>query len=311
MRVESMSSRLDFDERRARALEGVVQYRPRRRPAQPPPAPVASAAHCGDGAERGRRSENAADPAPRPQASRRRRARPAEGGPQGRRRRSPPPGGRGAADASRCGARSDGGDAGATAPRDRHGDADPRRSLDPIVKLAVVVQRYGADINGGAELHARYIAERLARHARGRGRDHLRARLRHLEERAAGRRRDRSTASPCAGFRSTTSASPLDFGRHSQRVFERRTPSPTSCLARQRGPGQPGDDRLPRRGRRSTTSCSSAIATTTRGTARAPLADKAVLVPTAERDPAIALEIFGPVFRGVRASCTTRTKSAR
>lgn len=28
MRIESMSSRLDFDERRARALEGVVQYRP-------------------------------------------------------------------------------------------------------------------------------------------------------------------------------------------------------------------------------------------------------------------------------------------
>ena len=33
------------------------------------------------------------------------------------------------------------------------------------MKLAVVVQRYGADISGGAELHARYIAERLARHA--------------------------------------------------------------------------------------------------------------------------------------------------
>ena len=33
------------------------------------------------------------------------------------------------------------------------------------MKVAVVVQRYGADINGGAELHARYIAERLARHA--------------------------------------------------------------------------------------------------------------------------------------------------
>jgi glycosyltransferase involved in cell wall biosynthesis len=33
------------------------------------------------------------------------------------------------------------------------------------VKLAVVVQRYGADINGGAELHARYVAEHLARHA--------------------------------------------------------------------------------------------------------------------------------------------------
>ena len=33
------------------------------------------------------------------------------------------------------------------------------------MRLAIVVQRYGADINGGAELHARYIAEHLARHA--------------------------------------------------------------------------------------------------------------------------------------------------
>jgi hypothetical protein len=33
------------------------------------------------------------------------------------------------------------------------------------VKLAVVVQRYGTDINGGAELLARYLAERLARYA--------------------------------------------------------------------------------------------------------------------------------------------------
>src|SRR5581483_7447 len=33
------------------------------------------------------------------------------------------------------------------------------------VKLAVVVQRYAEAINGGAELHARYIAEHLARHA--------------------------------------------------------------------------------------------------------------------------------------------------
>ena len=37
MRVESISSRLDFDERRARALEGVVQYRPgTAAPLQPP-----------------------------------------------------------------------------------------------------------------------------------------------------------------------------------------------------------------------------------------------------------------------------------
>lgn len=58
MRLESLSSRMDFDERRARALEGVVQYRPgtgpsrepqqtRQRPEErplPPPAPVASPA---------------------------------------------------------------------------------------------------------------------------------------------------------------------------------------------------------------------------------------------------------------------------
>lgn len=38
MRVESMSSRLDFDERRARALEGVVVYRPGAAPPLQPPA---------------------------------------------------------------------------------------------------------------------------------------------------------------------------------------------------------------------------------------------------------------------------------
>ena len=38
MRLESMASRLDFDERRARALEGVVQYRPGAVPPLQPPA---------------------------------------------------------------------------------------------------------------------------------------------------------------------------------------------------------------------------------------------------------------------------------
>jgi hypothetical protein len=41
MQVESMSSRLDFDERRARALEGVVQYRPGAVPPLQPPAGAA------------------------------------------------------------------------------------------------------------------------------------------------------------------------------------------------------------------------------------------------------------------------------
>src|SRR5439155_16490883 len=38
MRLESMASRLDFDERRARALEGVVQYRAGAAAPQQPPA---------------------------------------------------------------------------------------------------------------------------------------------------------------------------------------------------------------------------------------------------------------------------------
>jgi hypothetical protein len=61
MRVESLSSRLDFDERRARALEGVVQYKPAPPPGRggvpprnaPPPvassAPVAAAAQAPNG----------------------------------------------------------------------------------------------------------------------------------------------------------------------------------------------------------------------------------------------------------------------
>ena len=43
MRVESISSRLDFAERRARALENVVQYRPGTGPAAESPRPVAPA----------------------------------------------------------------------------------------------------------------------------------------------------------------------------------------------------------------------------------------------------------------------------
>jgi len=46
MLVESLSTRLDFDERRARALEGVVQYRPGT-PLAPPPAPAPAAIPAG------------------------------------------------------------------------------------------------------------------------------------------------------------------------------------------------------------------------------------------------------------------------
>ena len=76
MRVESLSSRLDFDERRARALEGAVQYRPG---ALAPPAPPA-------GAGAARAAEGAREPeAPSAEGhrGRRRRRRGRRGGGQG------------------------------------------------------------------------------------------------------------------------------------------------------------------------------------------------------------------------------------
>jgi hypothetical protein len=82
MRLESVSSRLDFDERRGRALEGVVQYRPGalQKPAQDstpsqasPPAPDRDGARPAD-------DRNAAGPdsADRKRRRRRRRRRPGQ-----------------------------------------------------------------------------------------------------------------------------------------------------------------------------------------------------------------------------------------
>jgi hypothetical protein len=72
MRVESMSSRLDFDERRARALEGVVQYRPGSVSPLPPPA---------GGGGGGVNATLSADEAERRSRRRRRRGRRRPGGP--------------------------------------------------------------------------------------------------------------------------------------------------------------------------------------------------------------------------------------
>jgi hypothetical protein len=56
MRVESMSSRLDFDERRARALEGVVMYRPGAAvPLQPPAGEESRSADADQNERRARR----------------------------------------------------------------------------------------------------------------------------------------------------------------------------------------------------------------------------------------------------------------
>jgi hypothetical protein len=82
MRLESMASRLDFDERRARALEGVVQYRPGAVPPLQPPAGGGQVPLDADASERRARRRR-----------RRGRKRPGQGGPG--------PGGDQAGDAAR------------------------------------------------------------------------------------------------------------------------------------------------------------------------------------------------------------------
>ena len=170
------------------------------------------------------------------------------------------------------------------------------------MKLAVAVQRYGADINGGAELHARYIAERLARHADVEvvttcARDYVTWR----NERPAGI--ERINGIPVRRFPVRRERDPYHFGALSKRVFD-TTHSIADELAwlDSEGPTCPA---MLAYLERIAGSLDFVILFSYRyyhawhGARRT--AAKAVLVPTAERDPAIGLAIFGPIFRGVRA----------
>ncbi len=77
MRVESLSTRLDFDERRARALEGVVQYRPG---ALAPPPSEAGQPEEAEGAGATTEAEGAGRPGKRRRRRRGRRRGPGEEG---------------------------------------------------------------------------------------------------------------------------------------------------------------------------------------------------------------------------------------
>jgi len=169
------------------------------------------------------------------------------------------------------------------------------------VNLAVVVQRYGADINGGAELHARYIAERLARHASVEvittcARDYVTWR----NERPVGV--EPVNGIPVRRFPVAHERDPDDFGRRSHRVFE-QTHSIADELHWLESEG-PASSELVNYVAASADRFDFILLFSYRyyhawHLARR-VAAKAVLVPTAERDPAVAVSIFGPVFRGVR-----------
>jgi glycosyltransferase involved in cell wall biosynthesis len=170
------------------------------------------------------------------------------------------------------------------------------------VKLAVVVQRYGADINGGAELHARYVAERLARHAEVEvvttcARDYVTWR----NERPAGV--DRVNGIAVRRFPVRHERDPYEFGRRSRRVFhETHSVADEIAWLDSEGPASPA---MIRYLDREAATFDAVLLFSYRyyhaWHAAQRISRKAVVVPTAERDPAIGLAIFGPVFRGVRA----------
>ncbi len=165
-----------------------------------------------------------------------------------------------------------------------------------------MVQRYGADINGGAELHARYIAEHLAGHV------HVEVLTTCASDYVTWRNALQPGPESVHGvtvrrFPVARERDPAEFGRLSDHVFTRRHsirdelawldaegPTSPALIAYLTEQAQAFDFFI---------FFSFRYYHAYHGV-RA-VAGKAILVPTAERDGALGLSIFAPIFRGVRA----------
>ncbi len=169
------------------------------------------------------------------------------------------------------------------------------------MRLGVVVQRYGADINGGAELHARYIAERLSRHAEVDvfttcARDYVTWAndLRPGPSELNGVRVRRFPVAHPRDVKAFARLSDLVFTRQHSIADELRwldSEGPTSAaMLKTIAAERAAYDWF--------LFFSYRYYHAYHGARTVP--DKAILVPTAERDSAVGLSIFGPVFRGVR-----------
>ena len=172
------------------------------------------------------------------------------------------------------------------------------------LSLAIVVQRYGADINGGAELHARYIAEHLAPHADIRvlttcARDYLTWR----NELPPGSTEINGIAVERFPVSRERARDLLEFGLHSTRVFhQHHSLDDELAWLDVQGPVCPG---LLRRVADAGGEFDFVIAFSLRyptafhAARLAP--DRTVLVPTMEKESAMGLSLLPPVLRGVRA----------
>jgi glycosyltransferase involved in cell wall biosynthesis len=170
------------------------------------------------------------------------------------------------------------------------------------VKLAVVVQRYGADISGGAELHARYVAEMLARRHRVEvlttcAHDYVTWKAHYTEG------TETVNGVPVRRFPVARERDPHDFGQRSTQVFERRhSIADEIAWLDSEGPTSPA--LIDYVGQQADAFdyflfFSYRYYHAWHGVRRVP--HKAILVPTAERDAALGLSIFAPVFRAARA----------
>jgi glycosyltransferase involved in cell wall biosynthesis len=170
------------------------------------------------------------------------------------------------------------------------------------VKIAIVVQRYGADINGGAELHARYVAERLNKH-------------RQVEVLTTCATdyitwRNSLNAGPevvngvhVRRFPVVRERDPEEFGSRSHHVFTQ-----THSLAEElawldaEGPTSPAlIDYIKAHASEFDVFIFFSFRYYHAYHGIRAVASKAILVPTAERDGALGLSMFAPVFRSVRA----------
>jgi glycosyltransferase involved in cell wall biosynthesis len=170
------------------------------------------------------------------------------------------------------------------------------------VKVAVVVQRYGREINGGAELHARYIAEHLARHGEVEvlttcASDYVTWR----NELPVGV--EQVNGISVRRFRVKHERDPLVFGKRSDRVFlQRHSLGDELDWLDAEGPTSPALVDYVATHAADYDYClffSYRYYHAYYGARAA--GSRAVLVPTAERDATIGLSIFQPLFRSVRA----------
>ena len=171
------------------------------------------------------------------------------------------------------------------------------------MKVAIVVQRYGADINGGAEQHARYIAEHLAKHVQVEvlttcaHRDYIswKNELPEGEEIVHG--------IPVRRFKNTRERNPIEFAKWSEKVFtQKHSISDELAWLDAEGPTSPDLIDYIRKHEADYDFFfffSFRYHHSFHGARAVPA--KAILVPTAERDGALGLGIYPPVFRGIRA----------